>query len=220
MDRKKVEGMGPKELTRDSKTFIPDVERVFHEGSILEALTHEKLFSPDECAEIVRDYCLDDKFFMDAGVNATATDDTSKVKEHIRKGRVQMLEVDEHSVWIYEKLLAVVTSANEHHYHFDIDHFDAIQIGKYEVGSFYNEHIDIGPGRFGNRKLSLTLQLSESDSYEGGDLILSDLDSFAASRAVGGVTVFPSFLKHRVSEVTKGTRYSLVAWIGGKHRFK
>lgn len=220
MSRKKVEGMGPKEVTRNSKTFIPNVERVFHDGSILECLTHEGLFTPEECAGLIRDYGEDDSFFTDATVNAAHNSDKSKIVESIRKGKIQFLEADEHNVWVFEKLLALVTSANDTHYHFDLDHFDSVQISKYEVGAYYNEHIDLGPGRYGNRKLSLTLQLSESDAYEGGDLIMPDLGNFHASRAVGGVTVFPSFLKHRVSPITKGTRYSIVAWLGGKYRFK
>jgi PKHD-type hydroxylase len=29
------------------------------------------------------------------------------------------------------------------------------------------------------------------------------------------MTLFPSFVLHRVTPVTKGTRYSLVAWVSG-----
>jgi PKHD-type hydroxylase len=31
------------------------------------------------------------------------------------------------------------------------------------------------------------------------------------------MTLFPSYLLHRVKAVTKGTRLSLVGWIGGPH---
>jgi PKHD-type hydroxylase len=31
----------------------------------------------------------------------------------------------------------------------------------------------------------------------------------------GSVIVFPSYVHHRVKPVTKGTRYSVVAWYGG-----
>ena len=34
-------------------------------------------------------------------------------------------------------------------------------------------------------------------------------------KAQGSVLVFPSYLVHRVSEITKGTRRSLVNWIEG-----
>jgi PKHD-type hydroxylase len=31
----------------------------------------------------------------------------------------------------------------------------------------------------------------------------------------GDVVIFPSFIDHKVAPVTKGTRYSIVAWYGG-----
>ena len=34
-------------------------------------------------------------------------------------------------------------------------------------------------------------------------------------RPRGSVIVFPSFVWHRVKPVTKGVRYSVVAWYGG-----
>jgi len=36
-------------------------------------------------------------------------------------------------------------------------------------------------------------------------------------RGKGVSTFFPSFTMHRVTPVTKGTRKSLVLWIGGEH---
>ena len=34
-------------------------------------------------------------------------------------------------------------------------------------------------------------------------------------RKVGTVLIFPSFLQHRVTKVTKGSRYSVVGWYEG-----
>jgi PKHD-type hydroxylase len=67
------------------------------------------------------------------------------------------------------------------------------------------------------RKLSITIQLSNSDDYEGGDLeLLYDKEPYKLDRSRGTFLVFPSFMLHRVTPVTRGTRWSLVAWIGGK----
>ena len=67
-----------------------------------------------------------------------------------------------------------------------------------------------------------TVQLSNGDDYEGGDFQLRDgtgegLDNSIYNR--GSILVFPSFLLHRVTPVTSGTRKTLVAWFEGK-RFK
>ena len=36
-------------------------------------------------------------------------------------------------------------------------------------------------------------------------------------RGKGVAVLFPSYMMHRVSPVTKGTRKSLVLWVGGEH---
>ncbi|MBP9066730.1 MAG: 2OG-Fe(II) oxygenase, partial [Candidatus Microthrix sp.] len=63
------------------------------------------------------------------------------------------------------------------------------------------------------RKLTFTLQLSEADSYEGGDL---EVQGFGpTNREVGSMTIFPSFFWHRVTPVTAGERLALVGWMHG-----
>ena len=78
-----------------------------------------------------------------------------------------------------------------------------------------------------NRKLSMSVQLSKPEDYEGGDLRfnLRGLDSHFEDTIMspppefkqqGSIVVFPSFLWHKVEPITKGTRYSLVMWsLGG-----
>ena len=44
-------------------------------------------------------------------------------------------------------------------------------------------------------------------------------DAYKIDLNKGDVVVFPSYFLHRVSPVTKGTRYSVVAWaVGNKIR--
>ena len=71
------------------------------------------------------------------------------------------------------------------------------------------------------RKLSVTLSLADGNSYEGGDLEFdmrnngdstSNIQRPEIVRNKGTIVVFPSFVWHRVTPVTKGTRYSLVVW--------
>lgn len=69
------------------------------------------------------------------------------------------------------------------------------------------------------RKLSVTVSLNDAADYEGGSLQF-DLGPHKEQRfhscteimPKGSVVVFPSHLYHQVTPVTKGTRYSLVAW--------
>ena len=76
------------------------------------------------------------------------------------------------------------------------------------------------------RKLSVTVMLSDQDEFEGGDFQL-DLGPHHEQRfhnvteinERGSVIVFPSFLMHQVTPVTKGVRKSLVIWtVGPKYK--
>jgi PKHD-type hydroxylase len=75
------------------------------------------------------------------------------------------------------------------------------------------------------RKISMTINLNSPGEYEGGDLkfdfgMHTEKDkrfhTCEEIRPQGSVIVFPSFLKHCVTPVTKGTRYSLVLWTIGE----
>lgn len=117
-------------------------------------------------------------------------------------------------------------TANRNAFGFDIDYVNDIQYTTYhsnENGK-YDWHCDTfwaNPTAY-DRKISVVMQLSDPSEYEGGDF---EIDSHYAQlpkeeiRAKGTVIVFPSFLHHRVTPVTKGTRRSLVSWVEG-HKFK
>ena len=74
------------------------------------------------------------------------------------------------------------------------------------------------------RKLSMTVNLTNPDNYAGGNLKF-DLGPHAGKkrfkvceeiRPQGSIIIFPSFLYHCVTPVTRGTRYSLVLWSLGR----
>jgi len=68
------------------------------------------------------------------------------------------------------------------------------------------------------RKLSMTVQLSEPDTYEGGEFYFYDGNKDEIEPDIqeqGSILVFDSRMWHRVAPVTKGVRYSLVSWILG-----
>lgn len=74
------------------------------------------------------------------------------------------------------------------------------------------------------RKISMTINLCEPEEYEGGQLKFdfglhrSQQERFHVCEEIrerGSIIIFPSFLRHCVTPVTKGTRYSLVMWTLG-----
>jgi PKHD-type hydroxylase len=119
--------------------------------------------------------------------------------------------------WLYSRLDSIISKLNYDIFRYDILGFkEGLQLSNYksEDSGFYDWHSDIG-SRF-NRKLSLSLQLTDATEYEGGSLELSiDNNNIIIPKKRGYISVFPSFISHRVSPVTSGSRQSLVTWING-----
>jgi len=118
--------------------------------------------------------------------------------------------------WIYNKVAAYVREANKECFGFELTGFgEDAQAATYTVGDHYDWHLDVGR-QCTWRKLSVSIQLSPSDAYTGGDLELQyGRVPKKMPRDQGAVVVFPSYLLHRITPVTSGTRQSLVVWVSG-----
>ena len=142
--------------------------------------------------------------------------------ESIRSSSVRWIPMNEKWGWVYNKLKAYIEEANNELWNFDLVSMpEEIQYTEYYDANngHYGWHQDIGPGVGSHRKISITVQLSDSDEYEGGDLqLMYGTNSIVtAARGAGVVVIFPSYMMHQVTQVTKGTRKSFVLWVGGDH---
>tara|TARA_R100000149_G_scaffold62245_1_gene32205 strand:- start:525 stop:1163 length:639 start_codon:yes stop_codon:yes gene_type:complete len=138
--------------------------------------------------------------------------------------------------WIYRSIMPFVAKANINAgWNFQYDVSEQCQFTKYGEGQFYDWHCDSFDDPYGERnqknvsdefkgkirKLSVTVSLSDPNSYRGGELEFSFSGS-PNQRPVteecktilpkGSIVVFPSYVWHRVKPVLSGTRYSLVIW--------
>ena len=106
---------------------------------------------------------------------------------------------------------------NKHYWNYHLsDFYEPMQFTQYDApNGHFTWHIDIGPNKRSFRKISIVVQLSEPDSYEGGELEVLGTDQDLISKERGNAIFFPSFLAHKVHKVTKGRRYSLVLWFSG-----
>ena len=120
--------------------------------------------------------------------------------------------------YVFRKVTSAITGANEQFFNFDLFGLaEGFQFTRYDAPSgHYGMHIDkILLHQV--RKLSLTIQLSAPEDYEGGELALHvGPQPDIMSKEQGQMFIFPSYVLHEVRPVTKGTRYSLVAWVTGK----
>lgn len=136
----------------------------------------------------------------------------------IRRSQIWFFNPSPETEFIFGPLRAAVQQLNEG-FKLDLTDFGTgCQIARYteKVKGHYDWHMDLGTERFSRRKLSMSIQLSPSDAYDGGDLEfhLSGLDR-DRMRQQGTLIAFPAFHEHRVTPVTRGERYSLVAWVDG-----
>jgi len=140
------------------------------------------------------------------------------VKDGIRRSELNWLPKTEESSWVFERLAGVVSNLNAKYFRFDLTGFgEPLQLTNYcytNQGT-YKWHQDFG-SEGPSRKLSLVLQLSNPNEYEGGELqLLTSSDPEAIKKQRGLIVVFPSWTLHQVTPVTKGTRQTLVTWISG-----
>jgi PKHD-type hydroxylase len=146
----------------------------------------------------------------------------SETPKEIRSSRIKWIPKDSNWNWLYEKLMNMAQMANNELWHFDLTSVDEnIQYTEYlaEEEGHYTWHQDIGNGSASLRKISITVQLSSPDEYEGGELQMwkGGDNIVTAERGAGVVFIFPSYMMHRVTTITSGIRRSFVLWVGGQH---
>jgi len=149
---------------------------------------------------------------------ATGQDNTSKLSEY-RKSQIKWCPQNDEWEWVYSKLHNMIVEANGAMWKFDLTSMrETIQYTEYYATNSggYEWHMDCGTGIQNQRKISVTVQLSAPDEYEGGNLEFNLGNHMVAPRVQGAAVIFPSFYLHRVTPVTKGTRKSFVLWVGGE----
>ena len=140
-------------------------------------------------------------------------------KKKTRKSNISWLSPSDNLEWLYRRLTDVITDLNNQFFGFDIFGIqEGLQFTNYKApGGKYDSHTDRAYGTI-IRKLSISIQLTNEDNYNGGDLELLQSDnSDKMERTQGKLIMFPSFVQHRVTPVTKGERNSLVIWVTGNN---
>jgi PKHD-type hydroxylase len=188
----------------------PFIFKPFPNQGIPPYVFFEKFFSNDEC-----DYIIDIGErcnFFDSGV-------AYEPNSINRRSKNSWIENNFESEWIYRRLEDICRYENSTKFMFELSGFyEYLQYTVYsgDSGDFYKSHRDSGYGMLSIRKLSIVVMLSHPQEYEGGNLELFIADNYVPMpKEKGSIIIFPSYEWHRVTEVTKGKRRSLVSWISG-----
>lgn len=145
----------------------------------------------------------------------------SLVNPGTRKSSVAWIDGKPEMIPIWNKLANVVAEINRRYFHFDLTGFhEPMQLSVYSAkdGGHYDWHVDACSKDIAvPRKLSMSLLLSDTSEFEGGQFQVKTVTDNAQTLETkrGRAWFFPSYMLHRVAPVTKGVRRSLVIWVGG-----
>lgn len=173
--------------------------------SLQEILVGSNVFTAGECEAIVR---LGKSMPMWEGQMIGGEGD-------YRRCRVSWLDENGSSRWIYDRLRPLVLEANKS-FDFEISGFcEPLHFLEYPQDGRIDWHTDIFAGPNSTRKISVSVQLSPRDGYEGGELELCPQGPIGDFTAQGDVVIFPAYIPHRVLPIRSGMRHALIAWIHG-----
>jgi len=214
------------------KNSVTVEKQQFKQIQYLDKIFQLKIFTPDQCAKII-----------DTALN-TWDEIESKLQRDISGEIQENIEVDldyrnttlyrppKPDEWLFSTIINNIKTLNDndHGYQFDISgmvespnmmRYSAPDVSPNGKPGKYDWHMDVGPGSAPYmRKLSYSILLNAGE-YEGGELAFHVGKSMEphpgqnSTELIGNMVLFPSYMVHRVLEVTKGIRYSLVGWVHG-----
>ena len=170
----------------------------------------DNAFSKIECEQIIN-------LAKDKGLIKGTTFNDEK-SEGVRDSKIVWLYSCDSLDWAFRRVTDIVLDLNNRFFKFDLfGMLEGFQFTNYTApGGKYGRHID---SSFNGliRKLSVSIQLTNPEEYEGGELYLyHDDKGEVMKKEQGTLILFPSYTLHEVMPVTKGERNSLVSWVTGK----
>ena len=194
-----------------------DVQEASEDSPFYFVTQANPIFS-DEEMKFLRDLADSDaqpaSVYMDKVKDGSAIIE-SDVSNEARRSQAVWLHQEQYK-WIYDRIWQMALAVNKI-YKIDIDSFELAQIAYYDEkeSGHFDWHSDNGPTSM-RRKLSISIPLNDPSEYEGGGLHFNAGGQIMApAQTQGKVIIFPSWVVHRVTPVTKGRRYSMVIWIHG-----
>ena len=175
---------------------------------------YEDIFTPDECKMILDEY-MDSDHWKSATVSSHSVANTSvrncdiigiSTPDTINKNRL-------HRVMIDKTIFKGVDKAAQRYMREFPNCFLKSDSGydllRYKTGGYYRQHTD----SFKEQPRTLALSINLNDDYLGGNLAFFDQETQIRGGA-GSVVLFPAnfMYPHEITDVTEGTRYSIVTW--------
>ncbi len=188
-----------------------------------EYIQYEGLFSAPECDALIK--LGESGELVNPGVGTGEKTRLDLEYRCVLSRTLDPAHETENLSWLYNRIISRVVWSNADRFHFNLSgcnepinflRYDANKKGGKKKAGHYKWHQDFGGGYASLRKLSVVVQLSDGDDYDGCDLMLRTHREFTPDlRGRGDVIIFPSWTVHSVTPITSGRRYALVLWVSG-----
>jgi len=116
-------------------------------------------------------------------------------------------------VWLPRKLEQIGARLNRQIWRFDIAGWSDVFLIRYDVSDRLAQHSDLNDDHC-DFKITMLLQLSPADAYDGGVLEFG-APADRAPREQGSLLAFPAWMPHRTTPVTAGRRYAAACFALG-----
>jgi PKHD-type hydroxylase len=178
---------------------------------------HAEKVLDDEHIQFIENYVLDNESQIQRAEILTQAG--APVTEY-RRCDIFFFSDYEHTSPLYRKVYDAISEINSHHFRFALSYAEPFQYSMYKAEDlgFYDLHCDSYLRNTSGfiRKISFTILLNDPSEFEGGELLFhTEREPRKATMQKGDMILFPSFIPHSVTPVTKGVRKTLVGWICG-----
>lgn len=182
----------------------------------------KKALDPEFCDLVIHTVGEDDLNWEPHTWYNPANGESQSKRDDSEYRELEILYPDKFNSFVSQKIFPQLTEMCVEYcskYNFEpgnfVNRIFPIRLNRYKVGSEMRKHYDHIKSLFSEPIQgipTLTILGSLNSDYEGGDLVL--FDDHIINMEKGDVVIFPSnfMYPHKVTKVTKGTRYSFVTW--------
>lgn len=148
--------------------------------------------------------------FVDGKLSAGATARRVKNNEELAPDAQQLSELNEIVMGSLVRHPVYLNGALPHR-------VAAPYYARYKSDMTYGDHIDdpvMGPGPRYRSDIAITIFLSDSESYDGGELVIhTSLGNKEVKLSAGDGIMYPASSLHHVAAVTRGERLVAATWV-------
>ncbi len=171
------------------------------------------VFSPEECKQLIARFNQDEQYLVrPPREGEVAGNFKVPVYEHNRQDRVDQIVKDPKTLeFLDQRIFSRIAPMIMKAFAFNVTRREAIHIARY-TGAREGHHMgprDNTTPAMSYRRFAMSIALN--NDFEGGQITFNEYSPHGYKSFPGAALIFSSSLLHEVSEITNGTRYSLIS---------